>query len=92
MTGYREFTGLSPQSGAVLDHIISPSNLQKSLFAICSPGDSSPGLSAETSISSVKSSIDITADDKIVAPAQTLTANKPQVSCPLLFGCPFLKK
>uniref|UniRef100_H3DH43 mRNA export factor GLE1 n=1 Tax=Tetraodon nigroviridis TaxID=99883 RepID=H3DH43_TETNG len=57
MTGYREFTGLSPQSGAILDHINSPSNLQKSVFPIWSPADSSPGLSAETSISSTKSSI-----------------------------------
>lgn len=80
MTGYREFTGLSPQSGAILDHINSPSNLQKSVFSIWSPG-----LSAETSISSTKSSIDLTLDDKIVAPAQTLTASKPQVSCSLLF-------
>lgn len=80
MTGYREFTGLSPQSGAILDHINSPSNLQKSVFSIWSPG-----LSAETSISSTKSSIDLTLDDKIVAPAQTLTANKPQVSYSLLF-------
>lgn len=85
MTGYSEFTGLSPQSGAILDHINFPSNLQKSLFAIGSPGDSSPGLSAETSISSIKSSIDITADDKLVAPAQSLTADKPQVSGPLVF-------
>lgn len=85
MTGYEEFTGLSPQSGAILDHISSPPNLQKSLFSIWSPGQSSPGLSAETSISSTKSSIDMTVDDTIVAPAQILTANKPQVSCLLLF-------
>lgn len=85
MTGYREFTGLSPQSGTILDHINSHSNLQKSLFSIWIPGDSSPVLSAETSVSSSKSSIDITVDEKTVAPAQTSTANKPQVGCPLLF-------
>lgn len=83
MTGYKEFTGLSPQSGAILDHINSVSNLQKSLFG-GSPGHSSPGLSVETSIFSTKSSIDLT----VVAPAQTLTANEPQVSCTLLLSYP----
>lgn len=79
MNGYREFTGLSPQSGAILDHLSSPSKLQTPLFSMLSSGNASPGLSVETSISSTKSSIDITVEDKIVA------ADKPQASCSLLF-------
>lgn len=80
MTGYSEFIGLSPQSGAILDHLNSSPEPQKPLFSSLSPG-----LSMETSISSTKSSVDITEDDKLVAPAQTLTANQPQASCHLLF-------
>lgn len=88
MTGYKEFFGLSPQSGAILDHLNSPSKLQKSLFSLLSPGDSSSGLSAETSITSAKSSIDIAVDDKLSPPAQTLTANK-QAGFSLLFKALF---
>lgn len=89
MTGYKEFIGLSPQSGAILDHLNSPSKLQTSLFSLLSPEDSSCGLSAETSISSAKSSIDIAVDDKISPPAQTLTTNKQQASFPFLFKTRF---
>lgn len=81
MTGYNEFIGLSPQSGAIIDHLNSPPKPQK--LSSLSPGDSSPGLSMETSVSSTKSSIDITVDNNLVAPVKYLTANKPQASCPL---------
>lgn len=84
MTGYSEFIGLSPRSGAIIDHLDSPPKLQRSLFSSLSPGDSSPGLSVETSVSSTKSSFDITVDNKLVSPIQTLAANKPRASCPLL--------
>uniref|UniRef100_A0A674NPA1 mRNA export factor GLE1 n=1 Tax=Takifugu rubripes TaxID=31033 RepID=A0A674NPA1_TAKRU len=63
MTGYSEFIGLSPRSGAIIDHLDSPPKLQRSLFSSLSPGDSSPGLSVETSVSSTKSSFDITPRD-----------------------------
>lgn len=90
MTGYCEFTGLSPRSGAIIDHLNSPPKLQRSLFSSLSPGDSSPGLSVETSVSSTKSSFDIAVDNTLVSPVQTLTANKPWASCPLsaFFFCP----
>ncbi|TNM90083.1 hypothetical protein fugu_004317 [Takifugu bimaculatus] len=78
MTGYSEFIGLSPRSGAIIDHLDSPPKLQRSLFSSLSPGDSSPGLSVETSVSSTKSSFDITVDNKLVSPIQTLAANKPR--------------
>lgn len=87
MTGYREFVGLSPQSGAIIDHLNSPPKLQRSLLSSLSPEDSSPGLSVETSVSSTKSSFDITVDNKCVSPVQT--ASKPRASCPLLFWSNF---